>query len=176
MRKINKLIILLLFFTSISSFSCKRKYEEGPLISLSSKCKRLTQGWRLEYFYIDGVDSTDAIYKSWGILDNKFYAIFSEGGSDRSCYDNGEIRIDIHSTTNNSHLTGSYFLTKGGEYLNMNIIDTKTTLNLKYTPVGPFFSGDIVAYRIKRLTKKELWLDITYGGKYIWIHFKSVNK
>ena len=165
------LVFLLLVF-----FGCKRKYEEGPLISLGTKCARLQNSWRLEYFNIDGVDSTDAIYESLGITDNKFVANFFVDGSDQNCFGNGAITVYINSSTNHSNgLSGLYNLTKGGKYLNMLIIDVDGTSNLSYTPVGPFFTKHIAAYRIKRLTSKDLWLDITYNGKYCWIHFKATS-
>lgn len=154
--------------------SCKRKYEEGPLISFTSKCKRLERTWTLSYIYIDGIDSTEAVYKALGIIDNKFRAKFIEP-SDGTCFNYApiDVRVNITGSIYYSHLPGSYKLSENGKYLIMNIIRTSDIVNLKYKEVGPFFTDDYVEYRIKRLTKSELWLELTYNGKYIWIHFKS---
>ena len=165
------LVFLLLVF-----FGCKRKYEEGPLISLGTKCARLQNSWRLEYFNIDGVDSTDAIYQSLGITDNKFVAKLYVDAYYGTCHNYGATTVTINSSTNGStSLFGIYELSKDGRWLYMLIIDVDGAPGLKYSSVGPFFTKGYVSYRIKRLTSKDLWLDVTYQGKYCWIHFKATS-
>ena len=169
-KGIIKLLILFLGFCFIGS--CKRRYEEGPLISLSTKCKRILRTWRLEYLYIDGKDSTNAVYESLGIVDGKFEAIFDLSSVDATCKEGGSITVYFKSSINSSPQFGNYDLSKDGKYLNLDILNT-SGLSLKYRPIGPLFTGSFVKYRVKRLTKTELWLDVTYDGKYVWIHFKS---
>ena len=164
------LVFLLLVF-----LGCKRKYEEGSLISLGSKCAKLEQEWRLEYFNVDGVDSTDAIYQSLGITDNKFVAKLYVDAYYGTCHNYGATTVTINSPANGSiSVSGAYDLSNNGKYLNMNIIQGGVS-NFISKPVGPFFTGRYVSYRIKRLTSKDLWLDVTYQGKYCWIHFKATS-
>ena len=171
LRNISQAFILI-FALSFTFVGCKRKYEEGPLISLRSKCKRLESGWKLEYFFIDGIDSTDAIYKSLGITNNRLVLNLLESASG-SCNNRGPTDVRFESTIYIPQLEGYYYLSQDEKYLNMTIVNLKRYVNFNMTAVGPFFNGEEVEYRIKRLTSKDLWLDVNYKGKYCWIHFKS---
>ena len=50
--------ILLLFITIVLLYGCK-KYPDGPAISLLSKESRITGEWDVEYFSVNGYDSTE---------------------------------------------------------------------------------------------------------------------
>jgi hypothetical protein len=156
--------------------SCKKKYEEGPLISFQSKCNRLQEGqWQLEYLYIDNIDSTNEVYKSLGSIDNEMYIdfIMQEKGRN-ACLKGGEVLTRVKTSLSNGYFSdyaGYYNWGKDKKYLEMLLVDNRI-INLNKKPVGPLFTGHFINYRIKKLTKKDLWLDVTYNGKYVWMHFK----
>jgi hypothetical protein len=129
--------------------SCK--YEDGPAISLRSKCERITGYWDVELFYIDNADSTSLLtsqtcYGPVGFL-----------------YDCDETDITVESTCS---FTGSWRLIED---------DEKVLLNMNsppgFTPIGPY--GRNAEWTILRLTNKEMWLDVNYASKSYEIHLKK---
>ena len=60
------------FFCCVYLASCG-KYEEGPLISLTSPQKRMYETRILESYTVDGVDSMDMFYDSLGLRFEFFY-------------------------------------------------------------------------------------------------------
>ena len=81
MKKMKKLTIYLSLLLIIAS-ACK-KYEEGPLISLRSKEKRLCQTWNLEEVTKDGeaIVNSDLSYKWKFHEDGNFTLYRSEQNS-----------------------------------------------------------------------------------------------
>ena len=57
--KISKYILLFLFF--IFCFTDCKKYPEGPLVSFTSKVKRVLGDYEVEAFLVDGADSTSQL-------------------------------------------------------------------------------------------------------------------
>ena len=126
----------------------------------------------MQHFFIDGKDSTEAVYKALGIINQKFKMILVKP-REGNCRDYAQIVVRVAITpgyTETTDISGGYGFSDDGKNLYLNFY-TDGILNLKYSPIGPFFTNEKLTYRIKRLTKDELWLDITYKGKYCWIHF-----
>ena len=164
-------------FCIIFITSCKRKYEDGPLIILSTKCKRLVdKSWQLEYILIDNEDSTEAVYKSIGSIDNTLSIDFLkvyDGRSELSCMNGGKMLTHFKTVTDSyAEYDGYYDWVGGKKYLKMEIINTRGITSATFTPVGPFFAGQSVEYRIKKLTKTNLWLEVTFNDRNVVVHFK----
>lgn len=112
MRKSGKILLLLLFFTSVF-ISCSR-FEEGP-VSLRSVKKRLSRVWVLESYYKDGADQTatwNAQYPNYKIEYrlNFTYEVFIGNDSTYSygIYSLKEWGKKIERQPNNS--TGTYIV------------------------------------------------------------------
>ena len=54
MKNLLKLFLILICFVT---FSCK-KYEDGPTVSLRTKKARVVNKWKVDSYYINGVDKT----------------------------------------------------------------------------------------------------------------------
>ncbi len=167
--------LLIYFLVGVTTFACKRKYEDGPLISLNSKCNRLTSGqWKLEYLYIENIDSTEAVYSSLGISNSRMYLDFIVNDKNKRACLRGDQAICRFNKSNGVSMeySGNYDWSSDKRYLKLLIIDTKGYINQNFKPVGPFFTGEFLDYRIKRLTSENLWLGITYNNKKVDIHFR----
>jgi hypothetical protein len=164
MRKAIK-YLLALFFVTLSYSSCK-KYPDGPLLNFTSKEKRIERTWTLEYLEIGGIDST-----SYFLDENdsgfKFNFLKLKLGRDASYVDYGSNR-NLYRFV----------------YVNCYLIDNKKKLSIdrqNYDPsvyslkdqVGPFWVNDKVEFRIRKLTKEELWLETTYNGNLTKVHFRE---
>ncbi len=152
-------------FIFLVNNSCK-KYPDGPLINLMSEEKRLKRTWYIEYLEIGGIDSTMQLF-----VENdsgyKFNSMVIEDDKDGS---------------------GLFFKTLsqnyGTVYFQWSFADNKKKLIIRkvyeYLPfyfykdrVGPFWVYEDVEYRIRKLTKNELWLETTYNGFLTKAHFKD---
>ena len=89
LRNISQAFILI-FALSFSFAGCKKRYEEGSLISFESPCKRIGKEWKLAYLFIDGIDSTS------------YMNAVSDSGSGRC----GRIRIRARRQSAASSLLG----------------------------------------------------------------------
>jgi hypothetical protein len=155
-------------------YSCKKRYEEGPLISFQSPCKRIGNRWELEYLFIGGVDST--LYMN-GVSDSGYsfsaFNIPSKDGSYNPCGHN-DLTVEFNYRGNPSEsLIGSLKIGDKEKTIKLRVRDINQLKQRGIRPIGPFFNEDNPEFKIKRLTKKELWLDIMYKGNYCWAHFKN---
>jgi hypothetical protein len=50
---------IIVLFLTICFFGCKKHFEEGPILSLKSKNKRLRGVWQMQHYFIDNYDSID---------------------------------------------------------------------------------------------------------------------
>lgn len=164
MKKATKSVLIISLIIFIYS-SCK-KYPDGPLISFTSKEKRLERTWTLEYLEIGGVDST-CYFLDENDSGFKFNYMRLKFGRDASYVDYG------------SHKNLYRFV-----YINCSLIDNKKKLSIDrqnydppaYSPkdqVGPFWVNEKVEFRIRKLTKEELWLETTYNGNLTKAHFRE---
>jgi hypothetical protein len=157
MKKIFRNFILLsLAFAFILTASCK-KYPDGPLLSLRTKEHRLAGTWDVEYFSINGFDST-------GYLKNQpFYGVYAFSVKHNS---------DVCSYSSSNYVYSVFGFWK--------LVDNNNNLIIKFN-IDSTNIGQIGAYRaektvweIRRLTEKELWLKTTYtDGREYFVKFKQ---
>jgi hypothetical protein len=161
MKLLKNTTLLFIAFTFILTASCK-KYPDGPLLSLRTKEHRVIGEWNVEYFSINGYDSTEYL-KGQPLFGTYFFEkedgrhifgyisndrLHSVGGKWEFRSNKKNIEIDIDHT--------SY------TWVNFNLVIfsiTKKTL-----------------WQIQRLTEKEMWLKGTYtdGREYfIKLELKS---
>ena len=148
--------------------SCKKRYEEGPLLIFESPCKRIGNTWKLEHLFIGGIDSTAFMN---GVSDSgiSFSAlrIPRKEGSYNPCGHN-DLSIEFIGS---GSISGSQKIGDKEKTIKIFTGTLKDLHQIGIKPVGPFFTGESLQFRIKRLTKTELWLDIDYKGNYCWAHF-----
>ncbi|HRH01813.1 MAG TPA: hypothetical protein PLN13_01700 [Bacteroidia bacterium] len=168
MNKKSKLTIYLAFiaFIFLINSSCK-KYPDGPWISLTSKEKRLERSWKMDYLEIGGIDST-----TYFMDENDSGYKFNEL---RFYFERDRSFIKYNSLT---HPYGAFV------YFDWNFSDNRKNLVIRkvyqYPPyysfkdrVGPFWVNEKVEFRIRKLTKNELWLESTFSGNLIKAHFND---
>jgi len=164
MKTISCFISLLLLCLLLTG--CK-KYEDGPWLSLRSKEHRILGEWAVDYFSINGYDST-AYLKSQAL-----YGTYSFEKPDHG-YPGGFV---YNCAGNRGADTSKYYSQEGKwEFSNdkKNIIITS---NYDYPPwrhfnIGPYTALGVITWRIMRLEEKELWLKMTYtDGREYFIKF-----
>lgn len=123
-----KKIIYLLVLVNFLLVSCK-KYEEGPLISLSSKKERASNTWRVERANQNGTDKTNE-YHNWRLTLTKegYYLYYSVG-----------------NTSVSLNFTGTWEFTENGKYITAEIRDLSGNSIIK-------------VYRVLKLKENELWI------------------
>lgn len=156
-RKVSLLIALAIIFIT----SCK-KYPDGPLINFESKEKRVLGIWWVNYFSIDGADST-AYLKSkpyYGC-----YIIYPEivGGGKEFGY---SLMDNAGPNPNPNYNGAGYWM----------FLDHKKSIYFHFYSYvqgacGPYRAND-VTWRIMRLEDTDLWLKTTYNGKEYFVKFK----
>jgi hypothetical protein len=125
------------------TYSCK-KYDEGPLISLRSKEKRMSGEWDIQKFIVDGYDSTSFFNK----YDNAHFIfnVDNEGRIIISCNDNGANPKPIIV------LNGNW------KWLN-NKNDISIQFNHSTNDFKPFLINNVSVWEIKKLTSKNFYLE-----------------
>jgi hypothetical protein len=151
----NSIFLFVAFVLIITS--CK-KYPDGPLLSLQSKTKRIVGIWDVEYFEINGFDST-AYLKS-----KSFYGMYSfEINPSHGSADYADYRSDDARYNN----WGSWAWKSDKDDLGIYLPPTPYTNSL-----GPY-RAEYVIWEIRRLTKNQLWLRTTYtDGRTYLVKFK----
>lgn len=141
MTKFNYSILFVLVLFFLLN-SCG-KYEDGPAISFVSKENRLSRTWTL-----------DNMEHSNGYTTNEYYfkLTFEK---------NKSLKIEHKNKSDELVLTNSTWEWLLGNY--------GLNLNLGYHPQG--LPSGTVSFEIKKLTKKELW--IQDRASLIMYHFKS---
>lgn len=153
MNKSIKIIIGILSVSVlvIATEGC-RKYEDGPMISLRSKTKRLQRAWVLESYLRNDVDETSQL------LISNYGETYNEDGSiDRSYTD---------SDGNPFAERGSWQLENKKEQISVTGIGS-----IEWTSQTSTVSSS--TYNILRLTSKELWYYYDNGGNRHEIHLKA---
>ena len=154
---------ILLILTSILLFSGCKKYPEGPLINFESKLQRVDGIWDVEYFGINGYDST-ANLKNW-----PYYGYYEFSHLDRG----GHLSFSYLPIGHLAHNTAGYW----------EFQDRKNNLfvvqNQYITPSNPSFgayAAPAVSWEIRRLMTEQLWIRTVYrDGREYYIKFKHVN-
>lgn len=149
--------LLFAVFAFIVIASCK-KYPDGPLINLESKKKRICQNWDIEYFSINGFDSTAYLrtqpyYGKYCIYDGKDMGL-------QFTYENS-----FNSSLNyNSGGDCKFVNNSKSIYFHFRIYTQPNAC-------GPYRAND-VTWEIRRLTSSDLWLKTNYVGKEYFVKFK----
>ena len=168
-----KLYYFLALVFVFSIFNSCKKYEEGTLINFESRCKRLGKNWKLKYLYVGGIDST-SYFTTTNDSGFRILAITipSKEGDYNPCY---AFHLTVETIKNELYyynVYGNKTVSDDKKSIKMSFGTLKELQLLGIKPVGPFFTGEYLEFKIKRLTKHELWLDIDYKGNYCWMHFE----
>ena len=157
MKKFAFPLLVIIFYSG-----CK-KYPDGPLISLSSKEGRISGHWDVEYFSINGYDSTTYL-RSQPFYGRYFFSTEQDNRKNFFTYKNS-----ILPATPNYNGIGFWMFLEHKEalYVHFDL----------YTPpaLGPYRAAD-VTWEIRRLKSKELWLKTTYEGKEYFVKFKPYKE
>jgi hypothetical protein len=149
-------LLFLTAFAFIITASCK-KYPDGPLLSLHSKEHRVGGTWDVEYFSINGSDSTNYLRSKY------FYGMYDFVTTHNSddCY--------YRSTTLGYSTYGKWMLLNNNRDLQVGF-DFYDSLHTEH--VGPYRAENAM-WEIRRLTEKEMWLKNTYSdGREYLVKFK----
>jgi hypothetical protein len=155
MTKTIKLFLSVIFLGVLVTSSCK-KYPDGPLLSLRTKKHRLAGKWDVEYFSINGHDSTNYLKSK------NFYGMyeFLQRHDSDVCY--YWSNIDIYS------YRGFWQFRDGSQ----NLFIKYTSNSLYSEHLGPYRDQEVL-WEIRRLTEKELWLKTIYtDGREYFVKFK----
>jgi hypothetical protein len=145
--------ITLIFILPSLLFTVCKKYEEGPLVSLRGKAKRIEGLYMVERLLIDGVDCT-SLYNNIN---------YSRRVGKIYIYKNDKGELEIRGYTH--HPVSKYVF---GDFMP----DEK----LKIIEVGgdkiyaPFLGS---RWKITRLTKKELWYTSEVNSKQFEVHLNE---
>lgn len=160
MKKHFKNFVLLVIASGfILTAGCK-KYPDGPLLSLRTKKQRLGAIWDVEYFSINGNDSTSYLKNQpfYGMYD------FVVNHDSHDCYYTSASLG--YSTYGNWHL-----LNKNEDIKIGFVIDSSHK-----EQIGPYRAKE-ATWEIRRLTQKELWLKTTYtDGREYFLKFKLFKR
>lgn len=104
MKNITRYFALIIFSSLIifGNQSCK-KYEDGPLISLSSRTSRVSNNWKVDNYKVNDVDLTSlaADYKETFTSDNNYSFTWGIiGGTGTWAFENKDTEIRITGTEN----------------------------------------------------------------------------
>lgn len=138
--------------TLVFLFGCK-KYEDNPLINLSSKLTRLQGTYYLAAYKIDGVDLTHSIKLDSAVTLSEFNFLIGR-----------QTDPTFPPAIGGSYLNGKCVWQDHKKYLY--IFLTKTCFR-----EGPLSEYAGKKYRIKKLTEHQLVLKITYQDKEHEIYF-----
>lgn len=144
-------------------YGCK-KYPDGPAISLRSKTSRISGEWDVEYFSINGYDSTSYL-KSLPFY-GKYY-ISAEQVDHNSLYRYINTIEGGPAPTHNGLGYWMYLDDHESVYFYIKNYSLSSQSSL-----GPYRAESVV-WKIRRLKNKELWLTTTYNGKEYFVKFKQ---
>jgi len=109
MKNITKFIVPIIFvgLLIIGLQSCQ-KYDDGPLISLSTRTSRVANNWKVDNYKVNGTDFTSlmADYKETYTTDHNYtYTWGLLGGSGTWAFTNNYANVQITGTDNQSSVT-----------------------------------------------------------------------
>jgi hypothetical protein len=161
MKNVNKIAHIAFIISAVIISGCK-KYEEGPCFSLRSKENRVRGEWELEYLYINGVDSTQAV-KSQTCYGN----LFINTESKHYLEGNWDLKYDYHSC---NRCDGTWSFEDKNRVFIFDVEERDTT---DFKPVGPYMNIKHRSWEIRRLTKDQFWIATNFNGDECWVHFKK---
>ncbi|OFY70571.1 MAG: hypothetical protein A2265_11280 [Bacteroidetes bacterium RIFOXYA12_FULL_33_9] len=148
-----KLLFFITIILLLATNSCQ-KYEDGPLISLRSKDKRLYNNWNVTSLKVDGVESIDEFNEK--CLNTPIYFWFDK--KEYKAYYGFEV----------SNHSGRLYA--GGTAITLVMGDFDDSL---FVGFGPFNRNIAVNWWIKRLTNDELWMECHFDYKHY--EFKAIE-
>lgn len=158
MKLLSKISLILLVIYCLSILGCN-KYPDGPVVSLRTKKHRLVGEWVVDYFAINGYDSTSYV-KSLQYFGK--YSFFKTEDS------HGRCAFSYVPNTNDYEKIGYWEFTynKRGVYIHQPTLYPPINFS-----IGPYGAED-VTWEIRRLKEDELWLQTNFGGKEYFVKFK----
>jgi len=153
-----------IFALAILLFLAACKYEDGPLISLRSKEKRLTGTWKIENLTIDGIDST-ALYKDSCDCNLFFFIDYNKHKGVQFLYPINNQWAGYWSFENN----------KGYLFIHM-YSDTFWLPPFHSKAIGPIGPSTESHWEILKLTNNRFWFTTKYNGKEYNFKFKILYK
>jgi len=142
--------------------ACK-KYPDGPLLSFETKMNRIagieTKQWNVDYYSINGYDSTAYLQAQPYYGQYSFY-------SKKSKNPNGFFFSSNNST---DAASGDWKFVNNKE--DLNILLTFHSPSFLQFNTNPYIGRD-VTWKIRRLTDSDLWLKTTYNGKEYFMKLK----
>jgi hypothetical protein len=164
-----KPLFLLILLTIAFSFSCKKRFPDGPLISFRTVKHRILGNWKVNKYTINGVDSTAEFIQKCGCE-----LQFSEGYVVPGAY-NGPCIFNLINCNNGKTLSGEWYFpddTYEGRQKLMFLYFQDTTLSSAF---GTFFQAFYGTWHILRLTEKEFNFEVSGSGPGIGIGWSSTQ-
>ena len=150
MKLLKAIALLLIIMTLVPG--CK-KYPDGPLLSLHSKAERVAGDWVVDYFSINGNDSTAYLQNHSGY---EYYSFQKEkDGRDPFSY-----RSFSSDSASFYYATGSWAFDDHKN--NIGISTEYFHPSTHHFNLGLFNESQSTLWQIQRLTEKEMWLKGTY--------------
>jgi hypothetical protein len=159
--KMKKNIIWILLILLVIPLACKKRFEDGPLISFRSVKARIEGTWKVDKFYINDADSTADFNNRLGC----------EIEFSKDVYNGDNYYIYLKNCNNNRIYIGFWDNPRGGEFGTTFLKDSTFTNGIG--PIGSDRSQG--TWTILRLTNKEFnlydpcgggWGALPYGTKY----------
>ncbi|HNW99614.1 MAG TPA: hypothetical protein PKK00_14505 [Bacteroidales bacterium] len=144
-----KLLIILIAITALAE-GCK-KYEEGPCFSLRSAKKRMTGTWKIDKFYINGIDSTIEYFSKLGCkieFTNEVYNLA----------DNNNWKLKLTNCITDKVYLGFWYFYNEKNKININFLADSSFLITN--SIGPFGNDRNAIWTILRLSNKELKIKV----------------
>lgn len=151
-----------LIFSALSFLfllGCK-KYPDGPLASIYTKKHRLVGEWEVDYFAINGYDSTSYV---------RSLPYFGKIGFYKTEDSHGRCTFSYFSNNYDYKTFGYWEFKNNKNDIYIHQVSLNPPINFS---IGPYGAGD-ATWDIMRLKDKELWLKSNYDGKEYFIKFKQ---
>ena len=155
MKKATLFYLLSLFLVGLFFETSCKKYPNGPLLSLHSKEHRIVGTWIVDYYSINGYDSTSYLQGQPYYGKCVFYKQKGDYSAD----------FVLVSNDNNYFSSGSWWFTDNKKDLKIQ----QSTFQQFY--MNPYIAG-LITWEIRRLTVSDLWLKTTYNGKEYFMKLK----
>ena len=156
MKKLKQITLLFIVIAFITSSSCK-KYPDGPLLSLHSKEHRIVGTWIVDYYSINGYDSTSYLQSQ---LYYGKYIFYSKKSSTPNLF---LFESNIYCTSGHWKFTNNK--------KDLSIDQTNGCSPLPQFNTTPYTASE-VNWEIRRLTDADLWLKTNYNGKEYFMKLK----
>ena len=156
--------LFLVIALCLAAVSCKKKYPDGPLISFSSKLKRMEGTWQISSAIINGENKTT--YKGFATCRLKIG-------------DNKEYAVQWEEKSQEMNTLGTWKWVERKKYLRFSTDLWFYKIDANHNLTHNTYNNSqlsFITYRILRLTDDQLWLETsTAGGDQVELHFKPVQ-